>query len=123
MRRRDIPAARGRCFVFVTTKSYHILHSLLQVGPIHRLSRFRINRDGTRRIKDGIATKNKKLLDPPGGDITGKLKNAVVARVPLKLPDKNRVADILEGRIDSVGQQLNHHWLIRAGQDETCSWF
>ncbi len=105
------------------TEAHDIGHSLLQIGPIDRPFRLLILRNSTRRIVNGIAAKDEKLLDPASTDLPGQLENAVRFRVSSKLPHDQRRADILERGIDGVGQELHHDRLMRPGQDQARAGF
>src|SRR4029077_14136403 len=133
MRCRQIPARKRGSFVFVITEPDYIGHPFLKIGPVEPGLADRIVGKRAWGIENRVRAEYEKLFDATNRGLSGawrlahdvarELKNAVVALIAMALAQQNRASDILQRRINSVGQQLNTDRLWRPRQDQASTRF
>src|SRR5205807_5034676 len=94
------------------TEADNVRNFFLDIDPIDRRFEVLVLGNRLRRVVDGITAENEQLFDAARIHFRGKLQNAVRLRRAEKLPQDQGRDDILERRIDRVGDQLHDDRLI-----------
>src|SRR5262245_66335009 len=111
MRERNVPVTESGRGVLVVAQSHNLRHFLLQISPINREIRLSILHQAALRVVNWIATKNKQVLDVPLVYVRCQLWHGNRMRVMWKLPNHQRLPEILESSVDPVNQHLDRDWL------------
>src|SRR5262252_6402032 len=119
MRERDVPVTESGRGVLVVAQSHNLRHHLLQIGPINREIGLSILHQAALRVVDWITTKNKQVFDMPLVYVRRQLCHANRTRVMWKLPNDQRLSEILECSVDPVNQHLDRDWLAWTSQHDT----
>src|SRR5467141_3303881 len=101
----NMPLTQRRSRVLVITEPHNFRHFFLQVSPIQRQFLPTVARQRAWRIVNGIAPENEQLLDLSFVYVTCQSQNAVPTRIAVKLAENQRLAKILQRRIDAVSDQ------------------